>query len=83
VFCCGSSLIRFCLPFDLQYAQLFLYECLDVYTLYTSLHVLSRSTDPDDDPISLKHVEKCKECKHIGTRIKTVVCIEGQKVNRI
>jgi hypothetical protein len=38
---------------------------------------------PDDDSIDSKHVEKCKECKHLGTLIKTVVRIEDLKVNRI
>jgi hypothetical protein len=32
-------------------------------------------TTPDDESIDLKHVEKCDECKHLGTRIKIVVHI--------
>jgi hypothetical protein len=42
----------------------------DVYVLI--LH------NPDDESIDLKHVEKCEECKHLGTRTKIVVRIEGQ-----
>jgi hypothetical protein len=32
-------------------------------------------TTPDDESIDLKLVEKCEECKHIGTRTKIVVCM--------
>jgi hypothetical protein len=35
-------------------------------------------TTPDDESIDLKHVEKCEECKHVGTRTKIVVWSEGQ-----
>jgi hypothetical protein len=34
---------------------------------------------PDDESSNLKHVEKCEECKHLGTRTKMVVRIEGQR----
>jgi hypothetical protein len=36
---------------------------------------------PDDESIDSKHVEKCEECKHLGTRtkIKLVVRIYDQR----
>jgi hypothetical protein len=67
--CSVSDQILF--TFDLQYAQLFLYECLDVYTLHTSLHVSSRSTHHQElcnfgtytVNILLKHKVKFKNVK--------------------
>jgi hypothetical protein len=61
-----------------------------MFTLFTLLYMfwvdrlmLCNYITPDDESIDSKHVEKCKECKHLGTLIKIVVHIEGQKVNRI
>jgi hypothetical protein len=43
-------------------------------TMYTqNLH------NSDDVSIDLKHVQKCEQCKRLGTRTQIVVCIEGQK----
>jgi hypothetical protein len=38
-------------------------------------------TTPDDESIDSKHVEKCEECKHIGsrTKIKLFMRVDGQR----
>jgi hypothetical protein len=41
--------------FDLQHAQLFLYEFLDVYAVHTCLHVSSRSTGVLYDALPQQH----------------------------
>jgi hypothetical protein len=51
--------------------------CIVLYEVRTKNY-----TTPDDESIDSKHVEKCEECKHLGTR-KNKLCVLKVKVNRI